>query len=570
MTDRYENEYFGNTNNAENTNESVTDNTQNSVEDYQKTESSANTSSYEEINSSDTTATEGSYEWNKTASNGEYRHSYVNGNNQTASHNPNNYDNAYSSTTPNTNTTYYVNDTQSASTGYNTQQSYNNYGTQSTYNSYSSQPYGQAQHYNTVNATPQKPKKQKVKKPKKPASRGFVAAMLIVAIAAAGTVGFGGGYLANKLGSSSSSGININKVDSSDTSGTATKAETASAVVKKAADSVVEIRTESVVNGQFNRQYVAQGAGSGVIASADGYIITNNHVIDGARSIKVTLRDGQTNYDAKLIGTDAENDIALIKVEADNLTPATFGDSSNLAVGDYVVAIGNPLGELGGTVTDGIISSLAREVKIENQNMTLLQTNAQINPGNSGGGLFNAKGELIGIVNAKESATEIEGIGFAIPINNVLKVVNDLKAYGYVTGKIDMGMEFVDINSAETAFYYGVNKTGCYVLSVTDGSNAEKAGFTAGDLINTVDDKEVKTSSDIDAIINKKEVGDKVKFTVTRKGEKVDLELTLAEYVPSKKINSDKSDNNANSKNNSNSPSKKGADDSIWSQMFGW
>lgn len=569
MTDRYENEYFGNTNNAENTNESVTDNTQNSVEDYQKTESSANTSSYEEINSSDTTATEGSYEWNKTASNGEYRHSYVNGNNQTASHNPNNYDNAYSSTTPNTNTTYYVNDTQSASTGYNTQQSYNNYGTQSTYNSYSSQPYGQTQHYNTANTTPQKPKKQKVKKPKKAATRSFVAAMLIVAIVAAGAVGFGGGYFVNKLGSSSS-GININKVDSSDTSGTSSKVETASAVVKKAADSVVEIRTESVVNGQFNRQYVAQGAGSGVIASADGYIITNNHVIDGARSIKVTLRDGQTNYDAKLIGTDAENDIALIKVDADNLTPATFGDSSNLAVGDYVVAIGNPLGELGGTVTDGIISSLAREVKIENQNMTLLQTNAQINPGNSGGGLFNAKGELIGIVNAKESATEIEGIGFAIPINNVLKVVNDLKAYGYVTGKIDMGMEFVDINSAETAFYYGVNKTGCYVLSVTDGSNAEKAGFTAGDLINTVDDKEVKTSSDIDAIINKKEVGDKVKFTVTRKGEKVDLELTLAEYVPSKKINSDKSDNNANSKNNSNSPSKKGADDSIWSQMFGW
>lgn len=580
MTDNYENGYYGNSND--------TDNTTNN-ENVSATEDTSNTaSSYEDISSKEETA-ESSYEWNAGSnSSGEYRYSYINGNNQTASHNPNNYDNAYSSRAENTESTYssgYSSDntsnnanyssygTHNSSNAYNSQQPYgNSYGSNSTYNSYSSQPYSSyshGQHYgtsgNTQNTNNAKPKKQKVKKQKKPASRGFVAAILIISILASGAVGFGGGYLANKLGSTSNShGININKVDSSsNATNTSVSSETASSVVKKAADSVVEIRTESVVTGQFNRQYVAQGAGSGVIASADGYIITNNHVIDGANSIKVTLRDGQTSYDAKLIGTDAENDIALIKVEAEGLTPATFGDSSNLAVGDYVVAIGNPLGELGGTVTDGIISSLAREVTIENQNMTLLQTNAQINPGNSGGGLFNANGELIGIVNAKESATEVEGIGFAIPVNNALKVINDLKAYGYVTGKVDLGMEFVDINSTETAFYYGVNKTGCYILSVTSESNADKAGFKSGDLINSVDGKEVTKSAEIDAILDKKEVGDKVKFNVIRNGKKIDLELTLAEYVPSNKISND------NQKNN-NSSSSGTPEDSIWSQMFGW
>ena len=248
-----------------------------------------------------------------------------------------------------------------------------------------------------------------------------------------------------------------------------------------------------MVTGNFAQQYVQQGAGSGVIISSDGYIITNYHVIEGANTITVTLRDGKTSYTAAIIGSDSDNDIALLKIDAKDLTPATFGDSSKLAVGDYVVAIGNPLGELGGTVTDGIISALAREVTIDNKNMTLLQTNAQISPGNSGGGLFNANGELVGIVNAKDSATEVEGIGFAIPINNVLDIINDLKSYGYVTGKVDLGMQFTDITSNESAFYYGVNETGCYVISVTKGSNAEKAGFRTGDLVTKVGDTKISS-----------------------------------------------------------------------------
>ena len=215
---------------------------------------------------------------------------------------------------------------------------------------------------------------------------------------------------AKNMNTTTSGNLTINQVSSGSVTNAsaASSATTTSDIVKKTADSVVEIATEGITTGSFARQYVTKGAGSGVIISSDGYIVTNHHVIDGASTIKVTLRDGTTSYDATLIGSDEDNDIALLKIEAEGLTPATFGDSSSLAVGDYVVAIGNPLGTLGGTVTDGIISALAREVTIEDKNMTLLQTNAQISPGNSGGGLFNSKGELIGIVNAKDSATEVE------------------------------------------------------------------------------------------------------------------------------------------------------------------
>ena len=450
------------------------------------------------------------------------------------------------------------------STGYGSNTSYGTsggYNSQSPYTAYSNtagqnaSPYGHPQNTHKV-----KVKKQKVKKPKKPASKGFVAAMLIVSVLCSASLGFGGGYLANNMNKTSSGSININKVEASNTSSSGkSTANTTSDIVKKTADSVVEIATEGVKTGSFAQQYVVKGAGSGVIISEDGYIITNNHVIDGANSVTVTLRDGNTSYTAAVIGSDSENDIALLKVDAKGLTPATFGDSSKLAVGDYVVAIGNPLGELGGTVTDGIISALARDVAIEGENMTLLQTNAQISPGNSGGGLFNANGELIGIVNAKDSATEVEGIAFAIPINNVLDIIDDLKSYGYVTGKIDLGMQLTDITSKDTAFYYGVNQTGCYVLSVTRGSNAETAGFTTGDLITKVNGTSVSTSSDVEKALENSKVGDNVKFTVYRNGITKDLTLTLAEYVPNGNVQ----------KQSSTTPANDNSDD-IWSQMFGW
>lgn len=542
-----------------------------------------NTNSNDIFSSSDSTdfeskATESSYEWNsnssQSSSNGEYHYSYVNGNNENASHNPNNYESAYSTnpshtTSDNTNsqnayTSYSNTGYNGSSTGYGSNTSYGtsgSYNSQSPYGAYSNtagqnaSPYGHPQNTHNV-----KVKKQKVKKPKKPASKGFVAAMLIVSILCSGALGFGGGYLANNMNKTSSGSININKVEASNTSSSGkSTANTTSDIVKKTADSVVEIATEGVKTGSFAQQYVVKGAGSGVIISEDGYIITNYHVIEGANSVTVTLRDGKTSYTAAVIGSDSDNDIALLKVDAKGLSPATFGDSSTLAVGDYVVAIGNPLGELGGTVTDGIISALARDVTIENKNMTLLQTNAQISPGNSGGGLFNAKGELIGIVNAKDSATEVEGIAFAIPINNVLDIIDDLKSYGYVTGKIDLGMQLTDITSNDTAFYYGVSQTGCYVLSVTRGSNAETAGFTTGDLITKVNGTSVSTSADVKKALEKSKVGDNVKFTVYRNGTTKDLTLKLAEYVP-----------NGSAQNQSSTTPANDNSDDIWSQMFGW
>ena len=170
-------------------------------------------------------------------------------------------------------------------------------------------------------------------------------------------------------------------------------------VAAVASNSVVEITTETVMMGTRMGQFVSEGAGSGVIITSDGYILTNNHVIDGASKITVRLKDG-TSYNGVVVGLDEKTDLAVIKVDASDLQPAVFGDSSSLTVGETAVAIGNPLGQLGGTVTSGIISALDREISIDGETMTLLQTSAAINPGNSGGGLFNSYGELIGIVNA--------------------------------------------------------------------------------------------------------------------------------------------------------------------------
>lgn len=517
---------------------------------------------------------EASYEWNSDKSDNksdstEYHYSYVNGNNKDASHNPNRYNEPTQYSSQNTSSGYSNNYQNPNTNAYDNYQS-NGYTAQNqqSQNVYNSQPYGTAPNH-SANAKP--PKAKKPKKQRKPISRGGIAIALAVTMVFSCGLGFGGGYFANKVNTSTSGSLNITKTSNSGTTTTASstsKANSTSEIVKKTADSVVEISTESVVTGSFAQQYVQQGAGSGVIISQDGYILTNNHVINGANSVKVRLRDS-TEYDATIIGSDSDNDIALLKVSATGLSPATFGDSNSLAVGDYVVAIGNPLGELGGTVTDGIISALARKVTIEDTQMTLLQTNAQVNPGNSGGGLFNANGELVGIVNAKQSATEVEGIAFAIPINNVLDILSDLKEYGYVTGKVDLGIDFTDITSDETAFYYGVNQTGCYVLSVDSGSNAEKAGVTRGDLVTKVNDTDVSSSSDITSALEKAEVGDTVTFTVSRRGTSKTISFVLEEYVPA--VSNSQITNGSQKSTTPTSDSENSTgDDSIWSQMFGW
>ncbi len=483
---------------------------------------------------------ESSYEWNSGSNyrNGEYHQSYMNNTNSNTFHNPNNYNDSFSTVGGG-----------NAPGGY--QEIQNPYGSyESADDSTRVYNYGEEE----------RRKKKRDLKPSKPASRGFVAAALAVAIIASAGAGFGGGYFLSRQNvPASSNGMTIQQVTGGTNVGSSEVTPVSTSdIVKKTANSVVEIATEGTKTGTFARQYVTKGAGSGVIISEDGYIVTNHHVIEGANKITVTLRDGTTSYDAKVIGTDEDNDIALLKIDASGLTAAVFGNSSNLVVGDYVVAIGNPLGTLGGTVTDGIISALAREVTIENKNLTLLQTNAQISPGNSGGGLFNANGELVGIVNAKDSATEVEGIAFAIPVNKVVDIIKDLKDYGYVTGKIDTGMRFVDINSYDAAFYYNVNALGVYVLSVNQGSKAEAAGFKVGDMITEVNGTSVSSEAEIEKALEGKKVGDTVTFTVLRNNKSVNINLELSEYVPSVKPNDESAQQDFHS------------DESVWDQLINW
>ena len=300
-----------------------------------------------------------------------------------------------------------------------------------------------------------------------------------------------------------------------------------SGVVSQIENSVVEVYTETVKYNVFYGEYVTSGAGSGVVYSSDGYIITNNHVIEGAKSIRVTMHDGK-DYSAVLIGTDSDTDIAVLKIDATGLQPAVIGNSGSLKVGQTCIAIGNPLGTLGGTVTSGIISALSREISIDGQKMTLLQTNTTINPGNSGGGLFDVNGNLIGIVNAKYSSTDIEGIGFAIPVDVARSIAEELITNGRVTGRAYLGIKGNSIENDRMAQYYGVSRYGVLVTEVILQSTAS-AGLQAGDLIIKMENYDIKSFSDLkDALTNYK-AGDRVELTVLRSDKEVSFKVTLAE-----------------------------------------
>ena len=284
------------------------------------------------------------------------------------------------------------------------------------------------------------------------------------------------------------------------------------ALVDNVADTVVEITTSQVTTGSWMQQYVTEGAGSGVVITSTGIIITNNHVIEGADTIQVTMRDG-SEYAATLIATDEMHDIAVIKIEATGLKAATFGDSDDLKVGQTAVAIGNPLGSLGGTVTEGIISATGRQIYVEGIPMTLLQTTAAINPGNSGGGLFNLAGELIGVVNAKMSEEGIEGLGFAIPSNTALAAATDLLTQGYVTGRPDVGFTVMEITDMKTAMQYGVSYSGVYVMQL--GANAP-ASVKALDYIVSVNGQSVEDADDFKSALYSASVGDTLTMTFLR------------------------------------------------------
>ena len=311
-------------------------------------------------------------------------------------------------------------------------------------------------------------------------------------------------------------------------------------IVEMSAPSVVGIDTITTATTNsfwygYGQSYEVPGSGSGVILTEDGYIATCAHVVDGAKSVKVTLND-DTSYDAAIVGTDSKNDIAIIKIDAKDLTPAVVGDSETLTVGSEVIAIGNPLGELRGTATAGIISATNRTIEVEGQAMTLIQTDAAISPGNSGGGLFDATGKLIGIVNAKVSDSRAEGLGFAIPVNSVLDEISDLLNYGYVTGRPYLGVSTQDVTlrSRDRMWYYSDGTRCVLVEKVMPGSAAEAAGIQSGDLILKIGEKQIASGEELSSAIGEYKPGDKATLTIQRDGKESTVEVTFGEYKPQK------------------------------------
>ena len=382
-------------------------------------------------------------------------------------------------------------------------------------------------------------------KPKKNRTGAKVTALILSCALVGGAMGFGGSALQNHLaaknadteeaqqasvvyeGSRETSVINIAQIDTS-------KEMTPAEVYAQNVNSTVGIRT-SITTNYWGYQTQAAAAGSGFILSADGYILTNYHVVEDSNSITVSLYDG-TEYDATLVGCDESNDIAVLKIDAEGLTPVVLGDSDNLNVGDQVVAIGNPLGELTFSLTTGVVSALNREVTLSsNVTMNLIQTDCAINSGNSGGALFNLYGEVIGITNAKYSSSSssseasIDNIGFAIPLNHVKNIVKSIIETGSIT-KPYIGVTVCSVSSEAQG--YGL-PTGAAVRSVEADSPAAKAGLEENDIITEVDGTAINSSTELVNYVGEKTPGDELTFKVYRQGEELELTVTIGEKTQS-------------------------------------
>ena len=426
--------------------------------------------------------------------------------------------------TANTARTDYSSYNSGSTSGQNPQQDSNGYtssfsggnGNNGGYNGYS---------YSSAPQQPPVPQKKK-------GSKVLLRVLACVGVAALGFGGgLGGAVVASRAGLTGNQVV-VQQVERStdataagSTDGTSMSVQQIASVVSP---SVVAITTEQMSSSQtwFGGYYVQSGAGSGVIISQDGYILTCAHVVSGATSVKVQLNGSDESYDATVVGQDSTSDIAVLKIDATGLTPAVIGDSDALAVGEVAVAVGNPLGTLSNTVTDGIVSALNRQVTVQNNDMTLIQTDASISPGNSGGGLFNANGELIGIVNAKSSYSEAEGIGFAIPINTAMEIGRQLIKNGSVA-RPALGVKIMDVTDAQTAEQLGVSTMGVYIVEVTKGSGADAAGVQAGDRVLAVDDTAVSDSSALKNYLKDKGIGDTVNLQVERDGKVLTLAVTL-------------------------------------------
>lgn len=306
-------------------------------------------------------------------------------------------------------------------------------------------------------------------------------------------------------------------------------------IAKRVGPSIVGISCTTQTQSYFGVQ-TGTSSGSGIIISADGNIMTNYHVISGGTNIKVKLNTGN-EYDATVIGGDEKTDVAVIKIKAnEELHVATLGNSDEVEVGSKAVAIGNPLAsELFGTVTQGVISGVNRTITVGQREMNLIQTDAAISPGNSGGALINKYGEVIGINSVKLVSDNAEGLGFAIPINEASTIVKDLIDYGYVKGRPVIGVSVREITK-ELAYYNNLlTDHGLYIMSVSEGSSAEKAGLVRGDIIVKFDGKTVNSSTEMNKLRDKHKAGDTVSITFMRGTQEKTVNLTLSEDTSSKK-----------------------------------
>ena len=314
------------------------------------------------------------------------------------------------------------------------------------------------------------------------------------------------------------------------------EAMTATEIYEKNVNAVVGITTEGTTTNIFGQVSASASTGTGFIISEDGYILTNHHVIENGSTYTVTLYDGSV-YAGKRIGADTENDIAVLKIEASGLQTVTLGDADSIAVGEDVVIIGNPLGELTYTMTRGIVSALGREIDTGDGPIEMFQIDAAVNSGNSGGPAFNACGQVIGIVTAKYAASDVEGLGFCVPINQAAESADDIVQYGYVRGRATLGISYTD--ASEAYQYYlrllgnrvkdQLTNTGIYITEVKASSAAEEAGIRKGDFITALDDTVLQTSEDYRSLMKTKTPGDTVTVTVFRAGEELLIRVELQE-----------------------------------------
>lgn len=403
---------------------------------------------------------------------------------------------------------------------------------------------------------------------------GRVVALILSCAVISAACGFGGAILAQngsrtgkttvQQSNRTAATVNVKKVDGQ-------TLMSPSEVYASTVNSVVSINCSAVSTNIFGQQTESASSGSGFIYTADGYIVTNQHVVANASSINVTLYNGDT-YPATLVGSDSDYDVAVLKIDAKDLPAVTLGSSTDVNVGDTVMAIGNPLGELTFSMSQGIVSCVNRAINVEGTPFNMIQVDASINPGNSGGPLMNLYGEVVGIVSAKYSSyanTTVEGLGFAIPINDVQSIIKDIMENGSVGNKAYMAIT-AGTMTQQMAAQYKINATeGVFVYSVEDDGAGDKAGLKLGDVITKLNDTQITSMEDLSAAKKGFKAGDTVTLTVLRDGKEITTQLTFDAQPQTTDDTADSSQSGDNNYNNGNNGYSGNGYSDLYDYFFG-